>query len=195
MVFSNARSYNCPRTKSTRIPIATTPFRTPSARVDIITPMRAPLLLLLFSSLACAQSLNVRTLNGNTGRPLPNQQVSVQFFSGCRDRNVASCFLADKPATVTPPMRLITDSNGEARFTLPSPTPDHMDVRLSPPSKYWHCDCWVQRDTSTVLHDGTLSSFAKWKVRPGIVSRPGEITFAPTPFGIIERFLSRIPGE
>lgn len=144
--------------------------------------MRPLFLLFLLSSFCSAQSVKVRAVNGNNGHALPNQEVAVQFFY-------------DKPASVTPPLRLRTNSEGEAEFTIPSPAPDHMDVRLSPPSKYWNCDCWVQKDTATVLHDGILSSFPKKKVLPGIVSKPEEITFVATPYSVVERLLSRIPGD
>lgn len=144
--------------------------------------MRALLIMLLLSPFCLAQTVKVRVLNGNNGHPLPNQRVSVQFFY-------------DNPAEVTPPLRLATNSSGEAQFNLPSPAPQHMDVRISLTSDHWKCSCWVMNATDVVLHKGILTTLPKQKVSPPAFAEPATITFLPVPMSFIEKLLYPLVKE
>ena len=111
--------------------------------------------ILLFSlGLPCfAQSVRVRVITGENGHPLPKQAISVQF-------------LKEKPANASPPLRLETDSNGEAHFAIPETVPARLDVRVTPKSENWHCACWMMADTA-VIHKGVVEN-AYDQVKPPI---------------------------
>jgi hypothetical protein len=107
--------------------------------------------------------------------------VSVQFFY-------------EKPPKVTPPQRLATDANGEAQFSIPESSPDHIDVSVALTSEYWHCACGVMADTEEVLHKGILQ-YRRPKVPnasfPPANAEPGQIVFVARPFTDFERFIAR----
>jgi hypothetical protein len=137
-------------------------------------------ILLLSLGPAClAQSVRVRVINGKGGRPLPKQAVSVQF-------------LKEKPASVSPPLRLETDSNGEARFAIPETMAVRLDVRVVTKSEDWHCRCWVMADTETVIHRGIVES-AYDQVKPPITvpeAEAGSVVFVLRPYAWWERLIA-----
>ena len=136
--------------------------------------MRFLTLLLMLASFSHAESVKVSVLNGRNGHPLSGASVSVQFFY-------------DNPAKMTTPLSLETSSEGSVEFTLPSPLPDHVSVQVS--LKYYACDCWVMADTKSILQQGKLAIFRGQRLKSGITSQPGQITFLPLPFTLIQRLL------
>ena len=141
--------------------------------------MRALVWLIVVSSVCFAQELKVRVINGKDGQPLPKQAVTVQFLN-------------DTPVTASSPLRLETDPNGEVRFGIPKPLPEHLNVRVALTSEYWHCGCWVMADTSKVVQEGitqpALSKGAKANDVPA-KAEPGEILIIARPFTFGERLL------
>jgi len=138
------------------------------------------LVCVLFLSGACfAQELKVRVINSNDGQPLAKQAVTVQFLN--------------ETATVaSSPLRLETDADGEVRFGIPKPLPQHLNVRVALTSEHWHCGCWVVADTAKVIQQGiTEPASTKNAKASGAAAKaePGEIVFAARPFTLGERLL------
>ena len=136
--------------------------------------MRFLMLLLTLASFSHAESVKVSVLNGKNGHPLSGASVSVQFFY-------------DNPARATTPLSLKTSSEGSVEISLPSPLPDHISVQVS--LKYYACDCWVMADTKSIVEQGKLAIFRGQRVKSGIAPQPGQITFLPLPFTLIQRLL------
>jgi hypothetical protein len=63
-----------------------------------------------------------------------------------------------------------------------------MSVQVS--LKYYACACWVMADTKTIVQQGRLSIFRGQKVKFVITPRPGQITFLPRPFTLIQRLMN-----
>ena len=143
--------------------------------------MRALALVLLLCPVCFAQSVRVRVINGKDGRPLPKQAISVQFFY-------------EKPAKVSPPLHLETDSNGEAQFSIPEPTPAHLFVHVALTNEYWHCACGFMGDTETVVHKGVVEAPPKAPIAPAN-REPGQIVFVARPFTFVERLLYPVMKE
>ena len=138
------------------------------------------LVCVLFVSGACfAQELKVRVINSNDGLPLAKQAVTVQFLN-------------ETPTVGSSPLRLETDANGEVRFAMPKPLPQHLSVRVALTSEHWHCGCWVMADTAKVIQQGiTQSASTKNTKASGVAAKtePGEIIIAARPFTLGERLL------
>lgn len=146
--------------------------------------MRALILMLAVCPVCYAQSVRVRVVDGKNGHGLPKQAVSVQF-------------LYEKPAKASPPLHLETDSNGEAEFSIPEPSPAHLSVRVALTSEHWHCGCLMMADTEAVVHKGFLEGMpAKTKVpTPPANAEPGYIVFVARPFTFAERLLHPLLKE
>jgi hypothetical protein len=139
--------------------------------------LKSALAIVMLLCPACyAQSVSVRVLDAKHKVGLANETVSVQF-------------VYDKPASVTPPLRLKTDSNGEARFDMPDPRPEHLDVRVALTSEHWHCGCWMMADTETVLEKGLAEAVPSETAASQTTAKPGQILFLPHPFTFIEILL------
>jgi hypothetical protein len=91
------------------------------------------------------QSEKVRVVDGKYGRALSKQAVSVEF-------------LYEKSTNGSPPLHLETDSSGEAQFSIPEPTPAHLNGTVALTSERWHCACWMMADTETVVHKGVVQT-------------------------------------
>jgi hypothetical protein len=144
--------------------------------------MRALIWVLLLSQAFYGQAVRVRVINGNDGQPLSKQVVLVEF-------------LYDEPTKGSVPLHIKTDDNGEARFSLPEPLPEHVDVSLSLTSEDWHCVCWVMTETGKVLHKGIME-IPPTRVPnapfPPANAEPGQIVFVVRPFGYFEKWLHPI---
>jgi hypothetical protein len=125
--------------------------------------MRALVWLIFVSSVCFAQELKVRVINGKDGQPLPKQAVTVQFVN-------------ETPVTASSPLRLETDANGEVRFGIPKPLPEHLHVRVALTSEYWHCGCCA-------LRKGAKANDVPAR------TEPGEILIIARPFTFGERLL------
>ena len=143
--------------------------------------MRAFAWVILLCHVCFAQTVRVRVINGWDARPLPKQAVFVQFFY-------------EHPAKSSFPLRIETDANGEAQFSIPESPPDHIDVSVAVTSEYWHCACAVMADTEEVPHKGILQ-YRRPNVPnapfPPANTEPGQIVFVARPFTDFERFIAR----
>jgi hypothetical protein len=146
--------------------------------------MQTVVFVLLVFPTCFAQSVRIRVIDDKDGRGLPKQSVSVQFFY-------------EKPASVSPPLHLETDSNGEAQFTIPEPTPAHLFVHVALTSEHWHCGCGFMGNTETVVHDGILEGLPAKAKAPSVPANaePGYIVFVARPFTLIERLLYPLEKE
>lgn len=142
-------------------------------------PIMRDLIWVLFLCHFCfAQQVKVRVISSQDGHALPKQAVSVQFFY-------------EKPAKVTPPLHIETDRNGEAQFSIPEPTPEHLDVRVALTSEHWHCACWVMADTGEVIQKGITQTAPtnKAKAPNSADPEPRQIVFIARPFTFFEKLL------
>jgi hypothetical protein len=145
--------------------------------------MRTLALLLLVCPACFAQSVTVRVINDEDGRGLAKQGVSVQFFY-------------EKPAQVSAPLHLETDSKGEAQFSIPEPAPAHLFVHVALTSEHWHCGCGFMGATDSVVHNGIRQDLpAKSKSTPRAKVEPGYIVFVARPFSLVEKLLYPLEKE
>ncbi len=101
-------------------------------------------------------------------------------------------FLNQKPASASPPLRLETDSNGEARFAIPETMADHLDVRVVTKSGNWHCACRVIAEAETAIHTGIVES-AYGQLKPPITvpeAEAGSMVFVLRPYSWWERLIA-----
>jgi hypothetical protein len=137
---------------------------------------------LLLSSLACfAQNVRVLVINGQNGQRLSEQAISVQFIT-------------EKPDQVSAPLRLETNSEGEASFAIPEKVPSKLDVRLTPNSANWHCACYVMAEAATVIHEGIVENAYEPSKPPTQSPQPeaGTVTFVLRPLAWWERMIGPI---
>lgn len=110
------------------------------------------LLLLLFLSaigsahICSAQEITVLLLDAESGRPLANEKVSVQF-------HIAQ--VADLQT-----LEAKTGSDGQARFHLPEPTPSKFGIRPANPNLY-PCSSLLPIDTQQLISEGLVSCCSK----------------------------------
>jgi len=126
-----------------------------------------------------AQQLKVRVINEKNGQPLAKQAVTLQFLN-------------ENPPAASSALRRETDANGEARFELPKPAPEHLNVRVALTSEHWHCGCWIMSDTAKVIQQGVMQPATSRKATASDAPpkpEPGEITIAARPFTLGERLL------
>jgi hypothetical protein len=141
--------------------------------------MRLLVCVLFLSGVCFAQELKVRVINSNDGQPLAKQAVTVQFLN-------------ETPTVGSSPLRLETDANGEVRFSIPKPLPQHLSVRVALTSEHWHCGCWVMADTAKVIQQGIAQPASTKNAKASSAAdkiEPGEIIIAARPFTLGERLL------
>jgi hypothetical protein len=131
-----------------------------------------------------AQSMVVRVIGGNDGKPLVQQTVSVQFFY-------------EKLGKISSAISFRTNKAGEIRFEFPEPLPEQMGIDIELESNSWHCRCSAMVETNAVLTKGTVEAPASTLQHPLIPppERPGQIVFVASPFTSFEKWLTRRPGE
>jgi hypothetical protein len=130
--------------------------------------------ILVAGTASFAQQVTVRLINDKNGRPLVKESVVVQFLD---------------PQSASSPTKLETDSSGEARFVLPSPAPERVNVRVVLKSGHWHCGCWVMEDTKTVVEQGVVESAAARKLADEFGRNPSHIIVIARPLTFGERLL------
>jgi hypothetical protein len=145
---------------------------------------------LVFVLMAClgppcyAQTVIVRVINANDGRPLKNQPVSLSLLYEKGETT---------PAKYDPNLNLQTGANGEVGFVLPNPAPAHMAAQVRLTSEHWHCGCMVLAVTQDVTQKGIVDSAAsasESRRSPALAKAvPGEILFVARPLSFWERLL------
>lgn len=141
------------------------------------------LLLLLSLNPAClSQTITVRMIDKNNGRPLHWANQTVSFD------------LADEWSELQRPLAThgvtTTDPHGEARFEIPSSRPKllSISVRLASNLWQWHCTCGSLLKTQDAIDKGvviwnTTSVGSQGKVE----ARPGDILILAKPPSLFER--------
>jgi len=134
------------------------------------------LFLLVAAATACsAQEITVRVANGKTGKPLKDESVFVQFLD----------------QTSSSKLSFITDAKGEAHFAIPTPYPEHLNVRVVLNSEHWRCGCLVMADTKTVVQQGIVERVPKKNAKGSdmVAGKPKEIVIVARPLTFGERLL------
>jgi hypothetical protein len=139
---------------------------------------------LLASALCTAQAITVRIVNVKNGHSLPQQSVEIAFFYEAGEGT---------PAKHASNLQLKTDSDGIARFELPSPPPAHLAIQAKLSSEHWHCACAVllatQDLTQKGIGAGPVGSASALK------GEPGKIIFGARPFTLFERLIYPLMKE
>jgi len=132
-------------------------------------------------------TVTVRVINGKSGRPLSRQEVLVQFL----DEKVEKA-----PAIDSSVLRLETNPNGEATFSIPDALPETLWIRVNLTSKHWHCGCMKFAKTETVIHKGVdAEPPPQSAVSSPVQAKPGQVVFIARPPTLIERLLYPIEKE
>lgn len=144
---------------------------------------------LLWIACPCfAQSITIRVINSNNGKPLPRQGISVNLLYGKGER---------APAKYDATVRLKTDDDGEARLDLPEPAPAHLGFQVRLTSQHWHCACQDLVATQDLIEKGiNVQDGGKAKPPAGSANAlPGEILFRARPFTFFEKLLYPLVKE
>jgi hypothetical protein len=150
-------------------------------------PCFAWLLVLSLGPTAFGQTIRLRVVNSQNGKPLANQQVSLSLL-----------YQEGEPAPAKHVAALTgkTDTNGEARFDLPQPPPGHIAAEVPQVENHWHCACMLLLATQDVIEKGILELQPGDKSRTsGLAARPGIILLAARPLTFIERLLYPLEKE
>jgi hypothetical protein len=135
--------------------------------------------LLLFlccgDAVSFGQRVTIRVINLN-GTPFKNKQV---YISGL-NAQAASEYderlkLNRKP--IRADLSLLTDSEGQAVFDLPTTLPAYVYVRPVFSERIWDCTCFVSVPTDGLLQKGFLYFSGERKTPKSIQPKPGEILF------------------
>src|SRR5690349_20153761 len=118
---------------------------------------------LLLTGLTCsAQTISFRVITDRR-RPLEKKKVSISVEGFKNGEPVGHAQIAE------------TDQNGEARFTLPSPSPEHFFFYVDLGSPYWYCACNGIPRTEKVAQMGIVQSAASKDSRKSFEPRSGEV--------------------
>ena len=139
--------------------------------------------LVSLGSSCLAQTVTIRVVNANDGRPLQGQPVSVSLLYGKGETT---------PAKYDANLSLQTDANGEARFVLPKPAPLHVSAQVHLVSEHWRCGCSVLVATDELVRNGIvgpLPGAGSGSRTASLKAVPGEILFVARPLSFWERLL------
>jgi len=131
-----------------------------------------------FVSFTCfGQTVTVRIVNAENGKPVAAQKILVSGIEGNGDTpDEARRRLIAKHTS--PDMTLVTDAQGRVRFDLPTVPPTNFFVRavLRPP--VWDCSCLVTVPTDELKRKGLwIGPHDDASIQP----QPGEILFRIRP--------------
>jgi hypothetical protein len=142
-------------------------------------------LLLTMGPSCAAQTVTVRLVNAENGRPLQKWAVSVSIpYDKTYDKLI--------PAKYNAILNLETDSNGEAHFKFPEPPPAHFAVQVRVDWSRWDCACGVLGSTDELLREGIVGSVETGHAKKSanrLKPVPGEVLFAARPLSFFERLL------
>jgi hypothetical protein len=139
-------------------------------------------LLLCGGPLCLAQAVTIQVINGDNGRPLQKQIVSVTILYGKGE---------SAPAKYDATLDIETDVNGAAQFRLPEPAPAQFAAQVRMDWARWHCGCGVLAVTQVVIQKGIVESAADRKKSAVPMNPvPGQILFVARPLSLFERLLS-----
>ena len=111
------------------------------------------------------------------GKPLDKRTVSISLEGFKDGKPVGHGQIAE------------TDHNGEARFTLPSSSPEYFFFYVELGSPYWDCACSGIPRTEKVAQTGIVQSAASKYVHKVFEPKPGEVLIVVRQFTLIDRLL------
>jgi len=133
--------------------------------------------VLLLTGLTCsAQTITFRVIT-DRGQPLEKRKVSISLEGFKNGEPVGNGQIAE------------TDQNGEARFTLPSPSPEHFFFYVDLGSPYWYCSCNGIPRTEKVTQTGIVQSAAIKYSHKSLEPKPSEVLIVAREFSFIDRLL------
>jgi hypothetical protein len=133
--------------------------------------------VLLFLALTCsAQTITFRVIT-DQGKPLEKRKVSISLEGFKNGEPIGHGQIQE------------TDKSGEAKFTLPSPPPDHFFFEVEIGSPYWHCGCAGIPKTEEVTQKGIVRTAASKDSTSAFIAQPGEVLVVARQFSLIERLL------
>jgi hypothetical protein len=135
--------------------------------------------LLMLVAVPCfGQEITVRVVNAADGHPLKRVSISVRAMAAGEHN-----------------LRLVTDDNGVAKFTLPQPAPTHftVDVLISP--THWDCPCIGGGYTDEVIQKGIVVAPGKTSGVASLKATPGQILIPVRPLSFFERIYMSLIGR
>jgi len=139
--------------------------------------------VLLLPGLTCsAQTVILRVIT-DQGKPLEKRKVSISLEGFKDGKPVGHGQIAE------------TDQNGEARFTLPSPSPEHFFFYVELGSPHWYCSCNGIPRTEKVAQTGIVQSAASKYSHKSFEPKPGEVLIIARKFSFIDRLLYPLMKE
>jgi hypothetical protein len=142
------------------------------------------ILALVVCPTCSSQVITIRVLNEKNGHPLQKQPVIVSLLYEKSEK---------PPAKYDAKLGLETDANGEAKFALPDPPPEHFAAQVNLTSAHWHCGCMALASTEVLIQKGFVERPAEGpdskKYSVPVEAEPKEITFLAQPFTFLERLL------
>jgi len=131
----------------------------------------------LLSGLVCSgQTVTFRVIT-DAGKPLEKRKVSFSIDGFKNGEPVGRGQIQE------------TDKNGEATFTLPSPSPDFFFFYVNLGSPYWYCSCNGIPKTQRVVQSGILQSAASKESKSSFEPKPGQVLVVARKFSFIDRLL------
>lgn len=140
-------------------------------------------LMVWCSTLCSGQVIRVRVVNAKDGRPLGKQQVTVSLLYDKSERT---------PAKYDAILRLETDANGGAQFSLPELFPAHLSAQVTLTSEHWRCGCSALVTTQDLIQKGILGpqpDHESTQSATQVKAEPGELLFVARPLTFFERLL------
>jgi hypothetical protein len=130
-----------------------------------------------------AQSVTVRVISVEDGRPMQKQKVWLNLWY----------FKGERPAAnYDPNLGGETDANGKVQFQFPEPAPAHFSVKVDLTSEYWDCGCLVLGTTKDLIQKGIVGPMPRAKLeKPDAAFKavPDEILILARPFTLFERIM------
>ena len=133
---------------------------------------------LLLSSVCFAQQVSIRVVNSSNGQPLPGWKVDVYFVNPTQGKDA-----------VKGSQHFQTDSDGMARFTLPQPIPEVLNVYVFPHTEKWYVGS-VKANTTAVLQKGSQSKGIKMHGK--VMADPGQILILAKPITLWDKIVHTI---
>lgn len=133
--------------------------------------------VLLLMKLTCSAETTTFRVITDQGEPLEKRKVSISLEGFKNGKPVGHGQIAE------------TDQNGEARFTLPSPPPEHFFFYVELGSPYWYCSCKGIPRTEKVAQTGIVQSAANKYSHKSFEPKPGEVLIVARKFSLIDRLL------
>lgn len=135
---------------------------------------------LLLSSVCFAQQVSIHVVSSNGGQPLPGCKLNVFFVNPKQGKDA-----------VKGSQDLQTDADGMARFTLPQPNPEVLNVYAFPQTEKWYATS-VSAKTAVVLQKGIESRGMKTNIKSR--DDPGQILILAQPVTLWDKIIHTILG-